>query len=239
METGTRGGVQSTTRSTGRATPRGRTYQEHLKRPIDVLLSLCAIVVLSPVLLVVAALVRALLGSPVVFKQKRPGLAERVFTLYKFRTMTSRCDEDGRVLPDEERLTRFGRFLRSTSLDELPELWNVARGDMSFVGPRPLLMKYLPYYREGERTRNAVRPGITGLAQISGRNALTWDDRFKADVDYVNRLSFLLDVRIMMRTVLVVLNRKDVLVGVALLLRDLDVERSTEIDDPSEGQADG
>jgi len=214
-------------------------YRKHAKRLLDCVFSLCALAVLSPVLLAVAVLVRAVLGSPVIFGQERPGLGERAFTLYKFRTMTSECDEHGRLLPDDERLHRFGRFLRSTSLDELPELWNIVRGDMSFVGPRPLLTRYLPYYREEERLRSAVRPGITGLAQINGRNALTWDDRFKTDADYVNRLSFLLDVRIMMRTVLVVLNRKDVLVGSTHVLRDLDMERSAEIDSASEGQADG
>jgi len=228
-----------TTRPPRRVTAKGRMYRKHAKRLLDCVLSLCAIAVLSPVLLAVAVLVRAVLGSPVVFRQERPGLGERAFTLYKFRTMTSKCDEDGRLLSDDERLHRFGRFLRSTSLDELPELWNIVRGDMSFVGPRPLLMRYLPYYREEERLRSAVRPGITGLAQISGRNALTWDDRFKTDIDYVSRLSFLLDVRILIRTVLVVLNRKDVLVGEAHVLRDLDAERSTEIDGPYEGQADG
>jgi lipopolysaccharide/colanic/teichoic acid biosynthesis glycosyltransferase len=139
--------------------------------------------------------------------------------------MTDERDENGELLPDEIRLTRFGKFLRSTSLDELPELFNILKGDMSIVGPRPLLIRYLPYYRDDEKQRSVVRPGITGLAQISGRNALTWDDRFKKDVEYVNSLSFMLDLKIVIKTVLVVLKRKDILVGSEHVLQDLDVER--------------
>ncbi|MDO9556279.1 MAG: sugar transferase [Coriobacteriia bacterium] len=201
-------------------------YGRYIKRLADMILSLCMIVLLSPILLVLAVLIRVKLGAPVIFEQERPGLHERLFTLFKFRTMTSECDENRELLPDEVRLTRFGRFLRSTSLDELPELWNIALGDMAFVGPRPLLVRYLPYYREDERLRSTVRPGITGLAQIRGRNVLTWDDRFKTDVEYVKTLSFLNDLNIAIRTVAVVLNRKDVLVGSEHVLEDLDVERA-------------
>jgi lipopolysaccharide/colanic/teichoic acid biosynthesis glycosyltransferase len=232
-------GVEPTAKQTLPGRTKAGAYKAFVKRALDLMFSLCALMVLSPVLVVVASLIRIKLGTPVIFRQTRPGLDEKPFTLFKFRTMTSACDESGELLSDDARLTQFGRFLRATSIDELPELWNVARGDMSFVGPRPLLTRYLPYYRGDERLRSTVRPGITGLAQINGRNALTWDDRFKTDADYVNRLSFLLDVRIMMRTVLVVLNRKDVLVGSTHVLRDLDMERSAEIDSASEGQADG
>lgn len=208
-------------------------YRRYLKRVMDFVFSLCALLVLAPVLLAVAALVRVKLGSPVVFKQSRPGLGERPFTVYKFRTMTDACDANGEARSDEERLTRFGRFLRSTSLDELPELWSVLRGDMSLVGPRPLLMKYLPYFREEERVRSSVRPGITGLAQISGRNVLTWDKRFKADVEYVRNVSFALDVKIALRTVLAVLHRKDILVGSEHVLRDLHIERGIDAEEVS------
>ncbi len=200
-------------------------YKRYIKRPMDFVFSLIALIVLSPVLFIVAVLVRVKLGSPVIFKQKRPGLNENIFTLYKFRTMTDEKDENGVLLPDEIRLTKVGKFLRSTSLDELPELLNIVRGDMSVVGPRPLLIRYLPYYCENERLRSIVRPGMTGLAQIRGRNALTWDDRFNTDVAYVRKISFMLDVKIVIATVLVVLKRKDILVGSGHVLKDLDVER--------------
>ncbi|HZK55302.1 MAG TPA: sugar transferase [Desulfosporosinus sp.] len=196
---------------------------------MDFILSLIAIIVLSPVLLITALLVRTKLGSPVIFKQKRPGLNEGIFTLHKFRTMTDSKDEDGELLPDSVRLTKFGRILRSTSLDELPELWNILKGDMSIVGPRPLLVRYLPYYRENERLRSAVRPGITGLAQVQGRNTLTWNERFQTDIDYVNNLSFRHDLAILMHTVLVVVKKENILVGTEHVLKDLDVDRKDEI----------
>jgi len=205
---------------------KGGIYRRFIKRPIDFILSLLAIIILSPVLLVVALLVKIKLGSPVLFKQQRPGLNEKLFTMYKFRTMTGEKDENGELLPDDVRLTKFGRMLRSTSLDELPELFNILKGDMSIVGPRPLLVRYLPYYHNYERVRSRVRPGITGLAQINGRNALTWNDRFAIDITYVNNLTFLLDLKIVIKTVLVVFQRKDILVGSEHVLRDLDVERS-------------
>ena len=151
-------------------------YRKFFKRFFDVLLSGCALILLSPVLLIVAVLVRTKLGSPVIFCQERPGKNEKIFKMYKFRSMTDARDENGVLLPDEVRLTRLGRILRSTSLDELPELWNILRGDMSIVGPRPLLVKYLPLYNEEQRHRHDVRPGLTGLAQVNGRNAITWED---------------------------------------------------------------
>jgi len=177
---------------------------------MDFILSLCAIIVLSPVLLVVALLVRVKLGSPVIFKQKRPGLNEKIFTLYKFRTMTDKRDENGELLPDGVRFTKFGKFLRSTSLDELPEFWNIVRGDMSVVGPRPLLVKYLPLYNEDQKQRHNVRPGLTGLAMSKGRNALTWDDKFSYDTYYADNVSFLLDIKIVLWTLQIVLKREGI-----------------------------
>ena len=151
-------------------------YEKYIKRLLDFTLSFLALIVLSPVLLVTAVLVRIKLGSPIIFHQERPGKSEKIFRLYKFRSMTDECDENGNLLPDNERLTRFGRTLRSTSLDELPELWNILQGDMSIVGPRPLLVKYLPLYNEEQRHRHDVRPGLTGWAQANGRNAISWEE---------------------------------------------------------------
>lgn len=187
-------------------------YRRFAKRGFDILLSGMALILLSPVFLVVALLVRTKLGSPVIFHQERPGYRERIFTLCKFRTMTDARDEKGELLPDAERLTAFGSFLRSTSLDELPELWNIFRGDMSLIGPRPLLTGYLPYYTERERLRHTVRPGLTGLAQVNGRNFIAWDERLEKDVEYVEQLSFLLDLRILFQTIAVVLKKEDVAV---------------------------
>ncbi len=185
-------------------------YCRYIKRLLDILLSGCALIVLSPVLLIVAILVRTKLGSPVIFCQKRPGKDEKIFKMYKFRSMTDERDEDGNLLPDDARLTKFGRTLRSTSLDELPELWNIFKGDMSIVGPRPLLVKYLPLYNEDQRRRHDVRPGLTGLAQVSGRNAITWEEKFSHDVRYVEKVSFFLDVRIVMLTVKKVLKHEGI-----------------------------
>ncbi|MED3662280.1 sugar transferase [Ureibacillus terrenus] len=181
--------------------PKGGIYAKYIKRPMDFILSLIAIIVLSPVFLIVALLVRINLGSPVIFKQQRPGLNEKIFTMYKFRTMTDERDENGELLPDSERLTKFGKFLRSTSLDELPELFNILKGDMSIVGPRPLLVQYLPLYNDHQRRRHEVRPGLTGLAQVNGRNAITWEEKFNLDVQYVDHVSFLGDWKIIFRTV--------------------------------------
>jgi len=185
-------------------------YQKYIKRPMDFILSLIALIILSPLMLIIAILVRTKLGSPVIFKQQRPGLNEKIFTLYKFRTMTDEKDEDGEFLPDSVRLTKFGRFLRSTSLDELPELWNIIKGDMSIVGPRPLLVEYLPLYNEHQKRRHDVRPGLSGLAQVSGRNAISWEDKFDLDVEYVDDIKFTRDLNIVLLTLKNVFNKEGI-----------------------------
>lgn len=182
-------------------------YQKYIKRGLDIILSLIASIILSPVMLVVAVLVRIKLGSPVLFKQQRPGKNEKIFGMYKFRTMTDERDENGELLPDEVRLTKFGKVLRNTSLDELPELFNIVKGDMSIVGPRPLLVRYLPLYNERQKHRHDVRPGFTGLAQVNGRNSISWEEKFEWDVKYVEHVTFLQDCRIILKTVGVVLKR--------------------------------
>lgn len=182
-------------------------YEKYIKCPQDVILALIALVALSPVLLTIAALVKVKLGSPVIFKQERPGLNGKVFKLYKFRTMSDAKDSDGNLLPDEARLGEFGRWLRSTSLDELPALVNVIRREISLVGPRPLLVCYLPRYNEHQARRHEVRPGITGYAQVHGRNAISWEQKFKYDVHYVDNITFAGDWKILFQTVLTVLKR--------------------------------
>jgi len=176
-------------------------YEQYIKRPMDFILASLALIVLSPALLLVAVLVKIKLGSPVLFKQKRPGLNEKIFTLYKFRTMTDEKNENEDFLPDSVRLTKFGRFLRSSSLDELPELVNIIKGDMSIVGPRPLLIEYLPLYNENQKHRHDVRPGLSGLAQINGRNAIGWEEKFGLDVEYVGNVGFLADWKIIFLTI--------------------------------------
>ncbi len=176
-------------------------YRHYIKRLLDIILSGLALIVLSPVLLIVAILVRIKHGSPVIYSQERPGKDEKVFKLFKFRSMSNAKDENGKLLPDTQRLTKFGRILRATSLDELPELVNILKGDMSIVGPRPLAVVYLPYYTNRERHRHDVRPGLTGLAQVSGRNSISWDSKFKYDVEYIKNLSFINDVKIVLLTV--------------------------------------
>lgn len=176
-------------------------YSKVIKRCLDFLLSLIAIIVLSPVYLIVALLVKTKLGSPILFKQERPGKNEKIFKMYKFRTMTDEKDSDGELLPDEIRLTSFGKFLRSTSLDELPELFNILKGDMSIVGPRPLLVRYLPLYNVKQKHRHDVLPGLTGWAQVNGRNAISWEKKFEYDVWYTQNISFILDVKILFMTV--------------------------------------
>ena len=182
-------------------------YKLFFKRFFDFILSLIAIIMLSPVYLIVIVLVRIKLGSPVFFTQKRPGKDEKIFKMYKFRTMTNEVDENGNLLPDDKRLTKFGKLLRSTSLDELPELFNILKGDMSIVGPRPLLVRYLPLYNEYQKHRHDARPGFTGWAQCNGRNSISWEEKFDLDVYYVNHITFLLDVKIIFKTVKTVLCR--------------------------------
>ena len=185
-------------------------YARYIKRILDVLLSGCALIVLSPVLLIVAVLVRIRLGSPVIFCQPRPGKDEKIFKMYKFRSMTDARDENGELLPDEIRLTKFGRTLRSTSLDELPELWNIFKGDMSIVGPRPQLVRDMVFMTPEQRLRHTVMPGLTGLAQVSGRNAISWEDKLATDLRYIRRITFLGDVKIVMLTVKKVFCRENI-----------------------------
>lgn len=203
-------------------------YANSGKRVIDFVAAVLLMAALSPLMLVLAVLVRWRLGTPVLFSQERPGRSERCFRMFKFRSMTDERNSDGALLPDEARLTRFGRFIRTTSLDELPELWNVLRGDMSLVGPRPLLVRYLPYYTEQERLRFAVRPGITGLAQIRGRNIVSWADRLAYDVSYVKTLSLLLDLKILLATPFKVLTSSGVIDIPGNAMLDLDAERSAK-----------
>ncbi|MDY0235321.1 MAG: sugar transferase [Gudongella sp.] len=191
-------------------------YKRIFKRPMDYILSLLAIVFLSPVLIAVAITVRNKLGSPVIFKQKRPGLNEKIFTMYKFRTMTDERDDIGELLPDAIRLTSFGQKLRASSLDELPELFNILKGDMSIIGPRPLLVEYLPLYNEHQKRRHEVRPGLSGLAQIGGRNAIEWEDKFNLDVKYVDNISFLGDWNIIITTLRKVLIKEGISSGTSV-----------------------
>lgn len=185
-------------------------YEKYIKRGLDIFISLVFLLLFWWVYVIVGILVRIKLGSPVLFRQQRPGKDEKIFNLVKFRTMTDARGADGELLPDEVRLTRFGKLLRSTSLDELPEFINILKGDMSFVGPRPLLVKYLPLYNERQRRRHDVRPGFTGLAQVNGRNSISWEEKFEWDVEYVDRVSFWLDLKIIFKTIGVVLKRSGV-----------------------------
>lgn len=185
-------------------------YRKFFKRFLDIIISLIFILCFWWLYIVIAILVRMKLGSPVLFKQDRPGLNEKIFKMYKFRTMTDEKDKDGNLLPDAERLTKFGKFLRSTSLDEIPEFFNILRGDMSLIGPRPLLVEYLNYYTDDEKKRHNVRPGISGWAQVNGRNSLSWEEKFKYDIEYVEKLSFLFDFKIVLLTIKKVLKREDI-----------------------------
>ncbi len=209
-------------------------YAKYIKRPLDLFLSLCAIIVLSPVLLVLTVVgAIAMKGNPF-FTQLRPGKDEKIFRLIKFRTMTCEKDENGNPLPDDVRLTKYGKFLRSTSLDELPELFNILKGDMAVVGPRPLVVQYLPYYTEREHLRHSVRPGLTGYAQVNGRNALNWDQRFQFDVEYVENLTFKTDFLIFFKTIKNVIKRKDVSVRGTTEIIDFDKYRKRELEKASE-----
>lgn len=205
--------------------PKG-LYERFFKRLLDFTLSLCALLVLSPILLLLSALGLVKMKGNPFFSQERPGWHEKIFRLYKFRTMTNEKDKNGELLPDEKRLIPYGRFLRSTSLDELPELWNILKGDMSIIGPRPLLVKYLPFYTEEERKRHNVRPGLTGLAQIHGRNYLKWDKRLALDVKYVDNVSFMTDMKIFLETILKVIKRDGVATDTDTVETFLDEERS-------------
>lgn len=201
-------------------------YERFIKRGLDAFLSMGAMIVLSPILLITAILVRTKLGSPVLFIQNRPGRDEKIFKLYKFRSMTNAKDENGILLSDDVRLTKFGRILRSTSLDELPELVNIIKGDMAVIGPRPLLVEYLPYYTPEEHHRHDVRPGLTGWAQVNGRNAIgSWEERFRYDLEYVNHISFAMDLKVLFTTVRKVVKRSDIQVGSEIKVGRLDVAR--------------
>ncbi len=205
-------------------------YRSIIKRTIDIILSALAILLLGWLYGILALLIRCRLGSPVLFCQERPGRKGKVFRMYKFRSMSDACDENGTLLSDEERLTPFGRKLRSTSLDELPELFNILKGDMSLIGPRPLLVRYLPYYTREEFRRHDVRPGLTGLAQINGRNALDWEERFRYDLDYVDHLSFGMDLKVIFQTIGKVAKRSGTLSGGAQTVADLDMYRRDQIE---------
>jgi len=200
-------------------------YRIFFKRFLDLVISGVALILLSPVFLVIAILVRTKLGSPIFFSQSRPGKNEKIFKMYKFRSMIDDTDENGNLLPDDKRLPAFGKKLRSTSLDELPELWNIFKGDMSLIGPRPLLIRYLPFYTNYEKRRHNVRPGLSGLSQVSGRNNLGWDERLSLDVKYVENISLMNDISIIMRTIQKVIMREDIASGEELILKDLDDER--------------
>ena len=201
-------------------------YEEHLKRPLDFTLALFALIIFWPVLLIIAIAVRINMGSPVVFEQERPGLGGKIFKIKKFRTMTDERDEEGNLLPDEMRLTKFGKWLRSTSLDELPELINIVNGDMAIVGPRPLLVNYLPWYTKEENHRHDVRPGLTGLAQVNGRNNLGWNERFVLDLEYMKNIKHLTDFAIVYKTIRKVFVKEDIIIrGTYKSILDFDVEQ--------------
>lgn len=200
-------------------------YKKFFKRFLDIILSLVAIIILFPVYLIISILVLIFMGWPILFKQPRPGKNEKIFNMYKFRTMTNKKDKDGNLLPDEQRLPKFGRFLRKTSLDELPEMFCILTGTMSFIGPRPLLVEYLPYYTIEEHHRHDVRPGLTGLAQANGRNLVNWDDRFKLDLEYVNNVSLKMDLSIVIKTISIVLKREGITDGKTETMTFLSEER--------------
>ena len=201
-------------------------YKKFFKRFLDIVLSLLAIIILSPLYVILSILVLIFMGWPVLFKQPRPGKDEKIFNMYKFRTMTNKKDKDGNLLPDDQRLPKFGKFLRSTSLDELPELFCILFGKMSIIGPRPLLVQYLPYYTKEEHHRHDVRPGLTGWAQANGRNLVSWDDKFKYDLEYVNNISFKMDLKVIFKTIKIVFKSEGISQEGQATMTFLDEERS-------------
>lgn len=203
-------------------------YKKYIKRILDIIISVFAIILLMPVYLIISILVAIFMGFPILFKQERVGENEKIFNIYKFRTMTNKKNKDGTLLPDSERVTKFGRFLRKTSLDELPELFQILKGNMSLVGPRPLLVRYLPYYNERERKRHNIKPGLTGLAQINGRNSLQWEDRFDLDVKYVENVSFLLDCKIVILTIKKVIFSENIILAGEGKIKAFDVYRKEQ-----------
>ncbi len=207
-------------------------YRKYIKRLLDIILSLIAIIILLPIYAIISILVLIFMGWPILFKQLRPGKNEKIFNMYKFRTMTNKKDKEGNLLPDEQRLNKFGKFLRATSLDELPELFCILTGKMSIVGPRPLLVKYLQYYTEEEKHRHDVRPGLTGLAQVCGRNNLDWDERFEKDIEYVNKITFINDTKIVIKTITSIVKRKDV--EIPKESHDLDIIRRRKEEEKNE-----
>lgn len=211
-------------------------YARYFKRLLDFILSFVVLIVLSPILLIIGILVKVKLGSPIIFKQERPGLNEKIFTLYKFRTMTNQTDKDGNLLPDKERVTKFGLFLRSTSLDELPEIFNILKGEMSFVGPRPLAVKYLPFYTEYESHRHNVRPGLSGLAQVNGRNGLQWEERFNYDLQYVNHVTFFQDIKIILLTIKKTIQRENITIRGTGKTIDFDLYRKIQMEENYESK---
>ena len=200
-------------------------YKKFFKRFLDIVFSLIAIILLLPLYIIISLLVLIFMGWPILFKQPRPGKDEKIFNMYKFRTMTNKKDKDGNLLPDDQRLPKFGNFLRKTSLDELPELFCILFGKMSFIGPRPLLVKYLPYYTKEEHHRHDVRPGLTGWAQVNGRNLVNWDERFKLDLEYVNNISLKMDLKVIFKTIKVVLKSEGITDGKTATMTFLDEER--------------
>lgn len=204
-------------------------YQKYIKRLLDIILSLLAIIITSPIFIIIGILVLIYLGKPAIFRQKRPGKNEKIFTMYKFRTMNNKKDSDGKLLPDNQRLTKFGIFLRKTSLDEIPEFINILKGDMSFIGPRPLAVSYLPYYTDKEKHRHDVTPGLTGLAQINGRNNLQWEEKFIYDLEYIENISFINDMKIILKTIKKVLCKSDITVRGEGKIIDFDEHRKKQI----------
>lgn len=203
-------------------------YRKYIKRLLDIVLSLIAIIILLPLYAIISILVLIFMGWPILFKQPRPGKNEKIFNMYKFRTMTNKRDENGNLLPDKERLNKFGKFLRSTSLDELPELFCILTGKMSIVGPRPLVVEYLPYYNEREKHRHDVLPGLTGLAQVNGRNALQWEERFEYDLEYIKNMSFKNDMKIIFKTIKKVLKKDNIVIRGTSKTKDFNIYRSEQ-----------